>query len=79
MLSTDLSQSSYNQCFGGWWDLEEFSDDKSDVGILSEEIKDQSMTERPSLGNGKLTQELPGSTYFIETSSTNEELDQVKA
>ena len=75
MPSTDLSQS----FFGGWWESEDLSDDKSDVGILCEEIKDQSVTERPSLGNGKLTQKLSGSTYFIETSSRTEELDQVKA
>ena len=80
MLSSDLSKSTFNlQCFGGWWEDDELSSDKSDVGILCEDITQQPVSERPTLGNGELTHKLLGSTYLIETSSTNEELDQVKS
>ena len=49
------------------------------MGILCEDITQQPVSERPTLGNGELTHKLLGSPYLIETSSTNEELDQVKS
>ena len=47
-LSAEFCSSSYNQCFGGWWE-----DDRDLTGVIP-----VSEIERPSLANGELSQKI---------------------
>ena len=47
-FSADFCSSSYNQCFGGWWE-----DDRDLTGVIP-----VSEIERPSLANGELSQKI---------------------
>ena len=47
-FSADFCSSSYNQCFGGWWE-----DDRDLSGVIP-----VSEIERPSLANGELSQKI---------------------
>ena len=63
-FTPDFCSSSYNQCFGGWWEDDE--DLAGDNPAITE-------TERPSLANGELTQKL----LAIQSSQAEEELSEV--
>ena len=62
-FSADFCSSSYNQCFGGWWE-----DDGDLTGVHHD-----TETERPGLANGELSQKLRD----IQ-SSPEEEVSEVK-